>query len=197
MYKFRRLLLFSECTYERHHRCHRIDYPPPREREVIPSGGSFRFAVQSAGYQLLRARVISRRRTGGLLGVPTCRYPYSRLCSVSRCCFSYGDTSKRQQSWRYRGARLQQSAQAHTLLECGVHRLAFRMLPCCVGGQAASGGQFGICSVPTDSYALVGQPVTQTSSWETWSRQLNSGPFYGVTARIHGVHAVVLRLFCL
>jgi hypothetical protein len=124
----------------------------------IPSGGSFRCAVQPADYHTFRAQVVPQHRCGGLLAVPNRRYPYPRPCTASQCCFCHGDASRRQQSRGYRGARFEQSAQTHPSKMC-VHRLPFRILPRYVGGQVASAGRFGIRSVPTDSYTTVELPV--------------------------------------
>ena len=106
------------------------------------------------------ARVVPQRRCGGLLAVPSRRYPYPRPCRASQCCFCHGDASRRQQSRGYRLVRFEQSARRHTLRGCGVHRLFFRILSRYVSGQAASAGRFGIRSVPTDSYRSVRWPVT-------------------------------------
>ena len=125
----------------------------------IPSGGSFRFTVQPADYHTFRARVVPQCRCGGLLAMPSGRYPYLRPYRASRCCFCHGDASRCQQSRGYRLARFEQSAQTHAS-SMYVHRLLFRILPRYVGGQAASEGRFGIRSVPTDSYTSVGRPVS-------------------------------------
>ena len=85
--------------------------------------------------------------------------PLPILYRASRCCFCHGDAGRRQQSRGYRCARFEQSARTHPSKIC-VHRLPFRILPRYVGGQAASEGRFGIRSVPTNSYYLIGRPVT-------------------------------------
>jgi hypothetical protein len=126
----------------------------------IPSGGSFRFAVQSPDYHTFRAQVVPQYRCGGLLAVPSRRYPYPRRCTASRCCFGHGDASRCQQSRGYRLARFRAvGTLAHASSMC-LHRLPFRILSRYVGGQAASGGRFGIRSVPTDSYLLTRRPVS-------------------------------------
>jgi hypothetical protein len=48
----------------------------------IPSGGSFRFAVQSPDSHTFRARIVPQYRCAGLLAVPSRRYPYPRPLRV-------------------------------------------------------------------------------------------------------------------
>lgn len=51
-----------------------------------------------------------------------------------------------------------------------------------VGGQAASEGQFGICSVPIDSYLAVWWSVNEMLALETLDRRPNGGSFPTMSA---------------
>lgn len=84
----------------------------------------------------------------------------------SKYCLCHGNAGRHQRTRGHFLVRFKQSARRHILRGCVVHRLIFRILPGQVGGQAASGGWFGIRSVPTNSCPLVQWPVTQTSPWE-------------------------------
>ena len=52
-------------------------------------------------YHTFRAQVVPQYRCGGLLAMPSGRYPYPRPCTASRCCFDHGDASRRQQTRGY------------------------------------------------------------------------------------------------